>query len=89
MMWILVATIGLIIVLVGFATYIKGSRKEGRPKGAGFGEGLVIGMLACAVIFIALSELGGYHDVYSYWLPSSLVVGAVLGYILERRYQKQ
>lgn len=76
MIWILVAVIGLIIVLVGVATYIK-KEKEKRSKGAGFGEGLAVGMLMCAVIFIALSELGvimmriltGSHPV-SQWVLS-------------------
>lgn len=93
MTWIIIAIIvGLIILLVGLGycvrTIKKRGRPEGRPRGAGMSTGLAIGMAMCVAIGIALSELGGYHNVIPLSIVMGSCVGVIIGSFLERRYKK-
>lgn len=67
----------------------KDGRNQPNGAGLGMGGGLVIGMSICVTVGIALSELGGYHDVIPYSIIFGSAVGLLLGSILERRHQKR
>jgi len=88
MIWIIIALVAMIMTLVGLITYIKRIKEQGRPKGAGMGEGLGAGMLIVGSICFILSEFCGYHEAWSY-SSLGLVLGCAIGAFLERRYQRQ
>jgi hypothetical protein len=52
------------------------------------GKGLAIGMCICVLGAIVLSELWGYHDIYSQSIIFGSGLGLILGIILERRERK-
>jgi threonine/homoserine efflux transporter RhtA len=89
MMWMIPAIVTAIILLVLLGFYITTDKKMGRSRGRGMSEGLAIGMLASAAICIPLCELGGYRDAVNYLLPCGVAAGGVIGFLLERRYQRQ
>ena len=87
--WLSIAIVTLIIWLIAIGLYIRKIKKEGRPKGAGMGEGLAIGMTICVVIGIALSELTGYYYTVVIWIPIGDALGFGIGAYLEKRYKKK
>ena len=52
---------------------------------SGMGKGLAIGMCVCVLGAIALSEIWGYHDIYSQSIIFGGALGLILGSIFERR----
>jgi hypothetical protein len=76
----------MIFLLTGVGYYIRMIKKGViKPKSHNYSKGLVIGMIICVVSGIALSELGGYHDVASHSIVYGAAVGSWVGIALEKR----
>ena len=90
MVRITITIVGMIILLTGVGYYIRMIKKGViKTKGTNYSKGLAIGMITCVAGGIALSELGGYHDVASYSIIYGAAVGSWIGIALEKRYQKK